>query len=254
MGRLVRVNGIPNKHRLSHVLDSLGKLDAVAHCDYHKCLRSQFGHANKPIWRVSFKTRSAYLPTIIASLQSVGVGEMYGEIDISATLCSSEILPKALSLQRKRRAGFWSCCPSALDRMSTLEIHTSIVEASHINFDHVMCVLLASGIAAVGLLTDSSAFILASFFISPLMNMILAATWGLVIKQQGLLYRGLRNMFYGALICFLSGMLIGAILGLMTLHEQSNPNDFFWEEELSKPVVAPLANSHANLQCKLLAV
>lgn len=80
--------------------------------------------------------------------------------------------------------------------MPTLEIHNNIVGSSHLNFDHILCVATgglvltafqaatltgavcaASGIAAIGLLTDSSPFILASFFISPLMGMIMAVTW-----------------------------------------------------------------------------
>lgn len=65
--------------------------------------------------------------------------------------------------------------------MPTLEIHSNIVGSSHLNFDHIMCVCTAAGIAAVGLLTDSSPFILASFFISPLMGMIMAVTWSVLI-------------------------------------------------------------------------
>jgi hypothetical protein len=114
------------------------------------------------MFTVSFRIRGAYLATIIKELKLVGVGELFGEIDVSSTLCSTESLPKAHSFKKKRKRGACSICPSALDRMSTLEIHTGIVENSHINFDHVTCILLASGIAAVGLLTDSDALILVS--------------------------------------------------------------------------------------------
>ena len=91
-----------------------------------------------------------------------------------------------------------SMCPSAVDRQSTLEIHSAIESQSHINFDHVLCIVVASGIAAVGLLSDSTAFILASFFISPLMSMVLAVAWGVTIKDYVLAARGLWNMMWCA--------------------------------------------------------
>ena len=136
MGRLVCVNGIPNTYRLGHVLEVLSNAEMIAHCDYSECVRAQNGCADKPMFRVSFKLRSAYLATIIKELKLVGVGEMFGEIDVMATLCSTEQLPKAESSKKKARKR-WRFCPSALDRRSTLEIHTGIVESSHINFDHV---------------------------------------------------------------------------------------------------------------------
>jgi len=98
--------------------------------------------------------------------------------------------------------------------LSTLEIHSGIESGSHFNFDHLMCVILASYIAGVGLLTDSDAFILASFFISPLMGMIMAVTWGLVIGDWGLSGRGLRNMAYGFLATWVSGVTIGMLLSI----------------------------------------
>ena len=72
-------------------------------------------------------------------------------------------------------------------------------------------IVLASGIAAVGLLSDSTAFVLASFFISPLLSMIMAVAWGITIKDWVLVRRSFRNLVYGALLACASGMM-GALL------------------------------------------
>eukprot|EP00658_Telonema_sp_P-2_P018120 TRINITY_DN17105_c0_g1_i1.p1 TRINITY_DN17105_c0_g1~~TRINITY_DN17105_c0_g1_i1.p1 ORF type:complete len:288 (-),score=56.42 TRINITY_DN17105_c0_g1_i1:296-1159(-) len=85
---------------------------------------------------------------------------------------------------------------------------------------------MAGGIAVVGLLTNSSPYILASFFISPLMSMIVATTWGLTIQNFTLVKQGLRNMAIGIAICFMVGLLAGLLLSI-------SPNP----EALSCPVV-----------------
>ena len=159
---------------------------------------------------ISFRTRAAYLRAIVKTLIKGGIGcpGGKGNIDVHDTLCSTANLPK---LGRPEGVG---CLRSALDRLSTLEIHAGIESASHFNFDHLMCIILASYIAGVGLLTDSDAFILASFFISPLMGMIMAVTWGCVIGDFGLSARGLRNMMYGFLATFFSGVSIGIFLSI----------------------------------------
>ena len=125
-------------------------------------------------------------------------------------ICSTEELPKPHREKRSAISRFLSCS-SAQDRKSTLEIHTSIVNNSHINFDHCLMIVLASGIAAVGLLSDSTAFVLASFFISPLLSMIMAVAWGITIKDWVLVRRSFRNLVYGALLACASGMM-GALL------------------------------------------
>ena len=112
------------------------------------------------------------LQAVIKALKSIGVDEHWGEIDISHLTCSTEELP--LVLQSRGLSCWAEWLSSTVDRQSTLEIHSVIEAQSHINFDHVLCIVVASGIAAVGLLSDSTAYILAAFFISPMMSMVSA--------------------------------------------------------------------------------
>lgn len=84
----------------------------------------------------------------------------------------------------------------------------------YLSFNHLACITIASGMAAIGLITDSSVFVLAAFFVSPLMQMVLATVWGLTVQDLALAWRGVRNMFIGAMICLALGAIFGLILGV----------------------------------------
>ena len=140
MTRLVCVRGIPEP-LLEHIVEALDCSSAIDHVDFSEVVRRKHGESIV-LFKIEFKVRSAYLAHALKLLQSLGVPQKCGEIDVFDVRCTSEELPK---MERRQRN--W-LCPSALDRMSTLEINSSIVDGSHINFDHVLLVVLASGIAA----------------------------------------------------------------------------------------------------------
>eukprot|EP01051_Picozoa_sp_SAG22_P001334 SAG22_NODE_52_length_24288_cov_15.594568_2_plen_169_part_00 len=136
----------------------------------------------------------------------IGLGDTYGDIDVLPVLCSTR------TLLRPPKAGR---CRSWADRNPTLEIHSSIVGQAKLTTEHVILIILASGMSvrgpedrppnlgqlaptpvapplrkivssclrlgppvcaqAVGLLTDNLVLILAAFFISPLMTVRAAA-------------------------------------------------------------------------------
>ena len=139
---------------------------------------------------------------MLKALKMAGVGEAFGEIDVLAVLVSAR--------QEEQEAG-----PAATEYnlqppgLPTLEIYPSIVGGARMDMDHILLVAMASAIAAIGLLADSSPDILAAFFISPLMSMIVAVTWGLTIGDMKLVRVGLRNMLVGILISFSVEILAG---------------------------------------------
>jgi uncharacterized hydrophobic protein (TIGR00271 family) len=97
--------------------------------------------------------------------------------------------------------------------MTTEEIFESIDAGSHLTFDYCVMTFVASLIAAIGLLTDSSVSVVASMLVSPLMGQILAVTWGITMGDMSLIYRGVRNETVGVLLCFGVGLLVGACTG-----------------------------------------
>ena len=109
------------------------------------------------VCKVEFSVRSGgAASTAIKELRLIGLGNSFGDIDVLPINCSTRTLP------RKVRTGL---CRSFSERMPTLEIHTSILRGSHLDAEHIILILLASGVAACGLLQDSAVLILASFFI-----------------------------------------------------------------------------------------
>ncbi|CAE8606475.1 unnamed protein product [Polarella glacialis] len=128
-----------------------------------------------------------YLTSFIKVVKMFGVGEEFGCIDVSDIRCTTQLPPTRMVLDdpgwRWWHRGLQSVkrfIDTAQDRMSTLEIHSAIVANSHVSFNHVACISLASGMASIGLLTDSNSFVLAAFFVSPLMQMFLTSpTWSL---------------------------------------------------------------------------
>jgi uncharacterized membrane protein len=155
------------------------------------------------VWRLSFSIRNAYLAKPIKCLRRIGIGGgEFGEIEVMQIVCSTEELPRCLPPRRRVTCWRW---PSIASRRSTLEIHSSITQRSHFNYDHFVFILVASSIGAIGLLTDSTAFVMASFFISPLMRMVLAVAWGVTIYDWQLVKRGLRNILFGVSLSLLAG-------------------------------------------------
>ena len=71
------------------------------------------------------------------------------------------------------------------------EIVTRIREGAMFTFDFLLLLLLASIIAFVGLVENSSVILVASMLVSPLMGPILAGVFGAVIRDRHLTMKGI---------------------------------------------------------------
>lgn len=97
-------------------------------------------------------------------------------------------------------------------RMNVAKTVEAVKSDAALSFDFVVLIIVASILAAFGLVENSTLFLAASMLISPLMGPILAATFGSVIKDQKLHYWGLMNEFIGIALCILVGFLFGMII------------------------------------------
>ncbi|KAJ8614228.1 hypothetical protein CTAYLR_001150 [Chrysophaeum taylorii] len=187
--------------------------------------------------RLAFKVRATHVGATLKALKEV-LGAK-GTVDVMDVRVSTEALPPSRSTR--------TCCRSIADRLSTLEIHESISSASHLHSDHVSCVVLASFIASIGLLSDGSSVVLAAFFISPLMTMLLGLTWGCCVSDGPLARRSLRNLVVDAVLCFAIGLLVGGVLGQSMPHDPvalvTPPNS----EDDNKGVWSPLSVSSSEI-------
>ena len=82
-------------------------------------------------------------------------------------------------------------------------------------FDYAAYLFLASLIALLGLLMNSSVVIVASMLVSPVMGPILAIIFGCIVNDRNLRDKGIKNGFISILICTGIGFLFGFIFILL---------------------------------------
>lgn len=102
---------------------------------------------------------------------------------------------------------------SVRSRLTVAKIVEEVKADASITFDFVVLVIVASVLAAFGLVENSTLFLAASMLISPLMGPILAATFGAVIKDQKLQYMGLKNEIIGIFLSIAVGFFFGLVVG-----------------------------------------
>jgi len=154
--------------------------------------------------QAQFKVRPTNLNNVIKVLNAHG----FCTFDVSALLATTEDVPGESS------STFRSWLPGRVggSRISTLEMHTNISGHASFTFDHGLLIVLACFLAAYGLLMDSAVNILAAFFVSPLMNMILVSAWGFVIQDYQLVRRGMINVVLGASFAWAIGVAMGCLV------------------------------------------
>ncbi|CAF1431030.1 unnamed protein product, partial [Didymodactylos carnosus] len=94
-------------------------------------------------------------------------------------------------------------------RLMVHQVVAAIRASTELTFDFVVLLVLASMLAAFGLLENSTVIIVASMLVSPLMNPILGIAFGLSVREHSLWKRGLWNEIIGLIICLASGFVLG---------------------------------------------
>tara|TARA_A100001015_G_scaffold240617_1_gene274418 strand:- start:647 stop:1942 length:1296 start_codon:yes stop_codon:yes gene_type:complete len=156
---------------------------------------------------LQFRSGQKHLEATLRCLHDLGVGVFAGtRIDI-LDLTSTIPAPGSQVKGKKKRKYKVS------DRMTTQEILEQVDSGSHLTFDFLAMTAVASLIAAVGLLTDSSVSVVASMLVSPLMGPIVATTFGIAVADSKLICRGIRNELFGLIVCILVGFFVGVATG-----------------------------------------
>jgi uncharacterized hydrophobic protein (TIGR00271 family) len=132
-------------------------------------------------------------------------GGGYGHIDIMHL--QSCIPPlRAYKAPRKGRAYRMS------ERMSIQEIYQSIDKEIHMTFDYLALCVIGALISAVGLIQNSSAVVVASMLVSPLMFPIMGMCFGTMIHDKSMIWVSFRNVMVGVFLMFLIGFLVGLVM------------------------------------------
>ncbi|KAG8187303.1 hypothetical protein JTE90_011674 [Oedothorax gibbosus] len=102
---------------------------------------------------------------------------------------------------------------SVTARLTVAQVVERVKNDGSLSFDFIMFVFIASCIAALGLSENSAIIIVAAMLISPIMGPIMAFTFGLTIRDRGLVKMALRTELIGLSTCLISGFLFGFICG-----------------------------------------
>ena len=168
-------------------------------------------------------TKVTVLPTaIIVEGQNDGKNESISTLSVTEDYSNHELLVNSvennsvdptsdLPPSRKIRKGIEKSNfkKSVRARLMVHQVVASIRAGTALSFDFVLLIILASMLAAFGLLENSSVIIVASMLVSPLMNPILGIVFGMSVREHSLWRRGFRNEFIGLVICVTCGFILG---------------------------------------------
>lgn len=98
-------------------------------------------------------------------------------------------------------------------RMLVTQVFNNVRDNAQFTFDYLVLCVVASVLACLGLVENSSVILVASMLVSPLMGPILGGTFGTVMHNKSLRNLGIKNELIGLLICLISGLLFGFVSG-----------------------------------------
>ncbi|XP_076341504.1 uncharacterized protein LOC143242049 [Tachypleus tridentatus] len=132
---------------------------------------------------------------------------------------------------------FWKMQETFLKSITSTLTVTQVIEglreSSRLSFDYVMFVILASILASLGLLEDSSVIMVSSMLLSPLMDPIAGGTFGFITSDHGLRNMGFVSELIGLGICTIFGFLFGITFGNIYFRFRSH-NKLLTQEMLNR--------------------
>jgi len=150
------------------------------------------------------------VPRVLELLNELGVGIEYGIIDIlKLQVTIPELVEEELDVSEELSS-----------RVSVEEIESTIKEGMELNIDFYLFIIIAAFIAGAGLILNSTAIIIGSMIISPLMGPILGVSYGMISKNYNLVKKGI----FGQLISVIIAIGIGVLLASLAFLIYSSPS------------------------------
>jgi uncharacterized hydrophobic protein (TIGR00271 family) len=99
------------------------------------------------------------------------------------------------------------------------QIHETFREGSQFSFNYITLLVVASILAGLGLVSNSSATIIASMLVSPIMGPVVGMAYGATIRDWRLFRDAARTEILSLIFCIFSGAAIGFCTGWTDLAE-----------------------------------
>nr|XP_014289505.1 uncharacterized protein LOC106689162 isoform X1 [Halyomorpha halys] len=113
---------------------------------------------------------------------------------------------------------------SVRPRLAIAQVAETVKYKASLRFDFLVLLIVAGLTASLGLVEDNQLILAASMLISPLMNPMVAATFGTVISDCRLQKLGIVNGLLGLFLC----LIIGFIYGIINAFIQGNLPRIQW--------------------------
>ncbi|KAK9887131.1 hypothetical protein WA026_020577 [Henosepilachna vigintioctopunctata] len=101
-------------------------------------------------------------------------------------------------------------------RLTVDQIVETLKTRATLTFDFICLLLISTTICALGLVENSTVYLLSSMVMSPMMGPVMAATFGSVIRDKKLKKTGLQNCLVGLSIATFVGFCYGTITCIIT--------------------------------------
>jgi uncharacterized hydrophobic protein (TIGR00271 family) len=98
-------------------------------------------------------------------------------------------------------------------------VHDRFADGVEFSFNYNTLLLVASVLAGLGLVSNSSATIIASMLVSPIMGPVVGLAYGTTIHDWKMVKRSIRTECFSLMFCILVGAVIGAITGKTDLSD-----------------------------------
>jgi uncharacterized hydrophobic protein (TIGR00271 family) len=92
-------------------------------------------------------------------------------------------------------------------------VHDRFADGVEFSFNYNTLLLVASILAGLGLVSNSSATIIASMLVSPIMGPVVGLAYGSTIADWKMVKRSIRTECFSLMFCILVGAVLGAITG-----------------------------------------
>ena len=145
-----------------------------------------------------------------------------------------------------------------LNREERIELSERLYEGSRSNFDYIVLMVLATMIAALGLIQDSTAVVVGAMLVAPLMTPIVGAGLGLVQGNAMLVRLAGRSVVIGFIVAIITGFIIGMISPGVALNNElmgrGAPNALDLGIAFASGLAAAYALARPNLSAALPGV
>jgi uncharacterized hydrophobic protein (TIGR00271 family) len=117
-------------------------------------------------------------------------------------------------------------------------VHDRFADGVQFSFNYNTLLLVASILAGLGLVSNSSATIIASMLVSPIMGPVVGLAYGTTICDWKMVKRSIRTECFSLIFCILVGAVIGAITGPTALADDWPTSEMSTRGQLDTFLVA----------------